>query len=232
MTNVLAGTWMTRNTADVAQPCHHRQPRIGARAPHSNCTCLLLVSLFLPASVPAQNTDAKLREDAQRGRVEDVRALLAQGVSIDDADRNGRTALMLAAERGHVPVVGLLLENGASPALKDRDGRTARTIAFGRRHVEVVGLLDNARERIAKERAEERLASYAEGVTTHDEILRQFPDSQYSDRELALVYSGKYTAGRDAAGVLARSKAAPDLGIVRLARVLHRTGASDLLNKP
>ena len=180
------------------------------------CAYLLLVSVVLPASVGAQNLDARLRDAAQNGRVEDVRALLGQGAQIDAADRNGRTALMLAADRGHVSVIQVLLESEASLALKDRNGRTARTLALEKRYAEVVTLLDNAREQIAQERAVERLANYTEGVTTHDQVLRDFPESEYADRELALLYSGQYTAGANADEVLAKSKTAPDFGIVRL----------------
>lgn len=54
-----------------------------------------------------------------------VQRLLDAGVSVDDRDNRGRTALMIAAEGGRAGIVDLLLAHGADPSLKDKDGKRA-----------------------------------------------------------------------------------------------------------
>jgi ankyrin repeat protein len=51
--------------------------------------------------------------------------LLDSGAHIDDADKRGRTALMIAAELNHAEAVDLLIARGADKTLKDKEGKRA-----------------------------------------------------------------------------------------------------------
>ncbi|CAK4110320.1 unnamed protein product, partial [Aphanomyces euteiches] len=64
-------------------------------------------------------------EAAQNGDIDRIRALLTTGVSIDKADRFGRTPLYVASNEGHLGIVKELLAQGASIDKADREfGRT------------------------------------------------------------------------------------------------------------
>ena len=54
-----------------------------------------------------------------------IRRALAQGLSVDSPDSEGRTALMLAAQGSSKAVVEQLLQAGASRRLRDRQGLNA-----------------------------------------------------------------------------------------------------------
>ena len=51
-----------------------------------------------------------------------MQLLLSKGAAIDEKDKDGRTALMLASERGHTEAMQLLLGYGAAIDVKDKDG--------------------------------------------------------------------------------------------------------------
>jgi ankyrin repeat protein len=73
----------------------------------------------------AQESDeAALRAAARGGRIDDVRALLDQGVDVNAKDKGGRTPLILAAWKQETEVMNLLLERGADVNAKDKDGGT------------------------------------------------------------------------------------------------------------
>lgn len=76
---------------------------------------------------------------------EEIRELLAAGVSPDVTNQNGETPLMAAAYLGDAEITRLLLEAGADPDKKERQwGNTALMYAAFRGHLEVVEmLLDN-----------------------------------------------------------------------------------------
>jgi ankyrin repeat protein len=61
---------------------------------------------------------------ASKGDVAAIQNLLDQGMLVDEADYDGRTALHLAASEGHASVVKLLLENKADVNPIDRRGDT------------------------------------------------------------------------------------------------------------
>ena len=63
---------------------------------------------------------------------------------LDDRDKNGNTALVVASQQGNVAAVAFLLEEGADAEVKNRKGRTALLEAAANGHVEVVRLLLNA----------------------------------------------------------------------------------------
>jgi len=88
---------------------------------------ILILALLAALPLSAQTTDkaAALRDAAARGHTDAVENLLADGVSADSADKNGRTALMLAAQHGRVDVITLLLSKGANPNTRDKSGLTA-----------------------------------------------------------------------------------------------------------
>lgn len=65
------------------------------------------------------------RQAAHDGKLEQVKALLKQGVACDVVDQDGHTALMFAAFNGHSEIVILLLDAGAKIDKRDSLDRTA-----------------------------------------------------------------------------------------------------------
>ncbi len=72
-----------------------------------------------------------------------MRALLAEGVDVDQRARGGQTALMIAAIFNYVDVARLLLAAGADVRLQDDLGLTAREWADRRGSWEIAQLLSN-----------------------------------------------------------------------------------------
>ena len=89
-----------------------------------------------------------LRNAARKGDAAAIASLLSKGASVDSADKQGRTPLMLAAERGRAAAVKLLLEKGAKADARDRQGWTAYGLAVMEGRDEVVRLFP-AREPVA-----------------------------------------------------------------------------------
>jgi ankyrin repeat protein len=89
---------------------------------------------------------------SQRGYLDIVRALLAEGAEVDARwDTNGWTALMAASTHGDLDVVQVLLDKGADVNAKDAHGTTALWAAAQSGHREVVqGLLDKGADANAK----------------------------------------------------------------------------------
>lgn len=79
---------------------------------------------------------------AAEGDLTGIRRLVVQGVDLDAADYDGRTALHLAASEGRAHVVAYLLEVGVSPAPRDRWGNSPLDDARRAGHDEVTLLLD------------------------------------------------------------------------------------------
>jgi hypothetical protein len=72
---------------------------------------------------------AALRAAAAEGRASDVKALLAQGATIDAADDDGDTALMKSIQADHPGVAALLHRHGASLDQQNHAGESARDMA-------------------------------------------------------------------------------------------------------
>jgi len=69
---------------------------------------------------------------AYTGDLAEVEALASKGVSVEVADQDQRTPLMLAAYNGHTSVVEFLSENGADVNAQDKSGQSALTYAVKR----------------------------------------------------------------------------------------------------
>ena len=82
---------------------------------------------------------------ATKGDVKEIRRLLKTGENPNQADENGRTALMWAADYSEATKV--LLDNGATPNQANKDGGTALMCAAIGGHSDVIKiLLDNGAE--------------------------------------------------------------------------------------
>jgi ankyrin repeat protein len=80
----------------------------------------------------------ELQDAAGAGELEQVKALLlANPASINDRDREGKTALHYAAQRGHLEVVKFLLDNKADVNAAANNGATPGYLAkgFGKKEV-------------------------------------------------------------------------------------------------
>ena len=89
----------------------------------------------------AESPAPALTDPVAAARLERVRESLEQGLDVDKADRDGRTALMMAAFEGYTEVVGLLLDHGAGVDRIDREGRTAMMYASSGPFPQTVELL-------------------------------------------------------------------------------------------
>lgn len=85
---------------------------------------------------------------ACQGDEDGVRALLSQGVDVNIADFDDRTALHVAACEGHAQVVNLLLKKGANGNSRDRWGSTPLTDAKHYGYKEVCEILEKAGARL------------------------------------------------------------------------------------
>ncbi|GIL56055.1 hypothetical protein Vafri_11509 [Volvox africanus] len=78
---------------------------------------------------------------AAQGDVESLRTMLAQGISPNTADYDGRTGLMLAAAKGHDEMVQLLLDAGAEKDKTDAFGISALAEAVKNEHDSTIELM-------------------------------------------------------------------------------------------
>jgi len=84
------------------------------------------------------------RSAAITGNYTDIASLLAQGTEINQLDRYGQTALMLAARHGRAEVVRLLLEYKAEMDVTAKYGLSALMLAVVYRHLDVARQLVDA----------------------------------------------------------------------------------------
>ena len=77
----------------------------------------------LPILVPkTSGQDIRLIDAAKNGYPSKLKQLLDEGVSIDDTDHGGHSALIFSAMAGHLECVQILLHAGADPMTKTYDG--------------------------------------------------------------------------------------------------------------
>ena len=81
---------------------------------------------------------------AAEGDLRGIKRLVMQGVSLDDADYDGRTGLHLAASEGRTKIVEYFLRQGADPKPIDRWGNTPLDDARRGNHPKVASLLERA----------------------------------------------------------------------------------------
>jgi len=100
------------------------------------------VAALSASAAPAPG--APLVDAAESGDLGRVDQLLASGISIDQTDARGRTALLIATLRRDVPMVQRLLAAGARTDLADQSGDTALAAARRLGSPEVTRLLEQA----------------------------------------------------------------------------------------
>jgi hypothetical protein len=79
----------------------------------------------LRAAVISDSNDSAVLRAVAEGSAEKLAAALAAGEDVNRADKNGKTALMIAASLGRTDLVQTLLDKGAQVNQTDSDGRTA-----------------------------------------------------------------------------------------------------------
>lgn len=97
----------------------------------------------------------------QRGNVEKIRELLAEGVAVNGKDRIGMTPLMHAAQKGHVESVKILLAAGADPHIKAMGDTVLRLI---KDHIAIAKMDDSTAKLIPKLKEIETLLKNAPAV--------------------------------------------------------------------
>jgi ankyrin repeat protein len=102
----------------------------------------LLLFLFIPLGIRAQNLNEELITAARKSNVEAVKTLLAKGADVNAKTEYGATPLFFACDRGNVEIVKLLLAAGAEIDVRDTFYKsTPISWAVQRDQAEVVKLL-------------------------------------------------------------------------------------------
>jgi ankyrin repeat protein len=79
---------------------------------------------------------------ATTGQVPIVRRLVAASANLNDQNRHGDTALILASRSGHSEAVKVLVDAGASKAIRNREGVAAADAARMRGFDGIASLLE------------------------------------------------------------------------------------------
>ncbi len=114
------------------------------------CKGLLFLALLAPLLLTRtgcsgpQDINQALLEAAKKGDTATVKALLAEGASVDARDREGCTALMKAVFSGNNDTVRALLEAGADVNAKHKWGGTALVSAQVMGQTALVEILQKA----------------------------------------------------------------------------------------
>ncbi len=78
---------------------------------------------------------------ASHGDVDEIERMVANGIDLDAADYDGRTAAHLAASEGHGNVIQYLIDHGGNMTPKDRWGGTPLIDAHRHKHKKVIDML-------------------------------------------------------------------------------------------
>lgn len=81
--------------------------------------------------------------DNKRNAITILEELLKCGISINQVEGNGYSALIKASIKGHKNIVEWLLQKGADKSLRSFDSKTALDYARENKHKEIIQLLDN-----------------------------------------------------------------------------------------
>ena len=92
----------------------------------------------------SKDRSAELLLAAAANDIQTVQSLIQNGTSVNAANLNGTTALMVAAFRDHRDMIELLLEKGALVDQPDKDGQTALHQAVVHSKLAAVALLVQA----------------------------------------------------------------------------------------
>ena len=108
-------------------------------------------SMYITGSKLQCLSISPLGDAAAAGDAARVRALLAVGVDVDEADERGWTALTAASFDGPAPVVRQLIEAGADLEKADEEEETALELACGEQSYECIRLLLKAGAAVDKD---------------------------------------------------------------------------------
>jgi len=78
---------------------------------------------------------------AYDGEIETIEKLLANGISPNIQNEDGKSLLHVACDDGYFGLLELLLQNGADPNIEDKDGGTPFDYAVFRNHKEFQEML-------------------------------------------------------------------------------------------
>ena len=101
-----------------------------------------------------------------------LRIAVTPGVSVDEKDRTGTTALMAAAARGHSAIVLRLLLRGASLDATNNDGKDAATLAADNGHPQIAEDLRRERARRAQAVIDSMTAGAADAIQVYRSPLK------------------------------------------------------------
>ncbi len=134
----LAGLTAGLGAGGSSVPASSGRPRIPPRrfslpAFPGRLALLAIVGVLIMTAAltggPDEESVSELVGAIERGKPDQVAALLAKGASAAAADRQGWTPLHFAARGTSAAIVRLLLQHGADPEARDRFGTTPRMVA-------------------------------------------------------------------------------------------------------
>lgn len=105
---------------------------------------LALFSLMLLIACQEYKPNINLQEAVQMNKPKAVKALLKQGVYVNEQDDDGNSTLMLASITGNPKITKMLLDAGSLPNKSNKDGETALTLAAKQGNEKIVRLLIKA----------------------------------------------------------------------------------------